>query len=187
LDDSDVNLKDEWTIRIAHSCNLSSETAQAWARHLADYDVPQLFAQFARPAYELSDDKRNETAVSEFEGYLVEAFKLRGLATKLGYTRGQAEDGGWFYSYLKPFPGLGLEVHLGFSGNGLPEENRTVALTRLTCERKDAQQPSHFRQTASVPLKDIPRVLLSECIGDLRAIAATGSGFDPDWETKTHG
>jgi HEAT repeat protein len=187
LEDSDVALSDSWKIRIAHSCNVSTETAQAWARHLADYSVMPLFAQFARPAFDLTETRQNDTVLSDFEGHLVEAFKLRGLATKLGYTRGQAEDGGWFYSYLKPFPGLGLEVHLEFSGNGLPEENRTVALTRLTFERKDDQQQSQFRQSDGVPLKDIPRVLLSECIGDLRAIAATGSGFDPDWEKNVHG
>jgi hypothetical protein len=36
-------------------------------------------------------------------------------------------------------------------------------------------------------LADVPAVLLSECYNDLQAISAQGSGFDPDWESKTEG
>jgi HEAT repeat protein len=185
--DNAVTLPDDAQIRLAHSCNVAAEASQAWLTHLADYSIEPLFTQFGRPAYELPEEKRRETVVRDFQGHMLEAFKLRGLATKLGYTRGQAEDGGWFYEYLKSFPGLGLEVHLGFSGNGLPEENRTVALTTLSFERKKAepqQVTPMFGRTVTLPLKDIPPVLLTECIGDLRSIAAAGSGFDPDWEKK---
>lgn len=187
--DDAVTVPDDAQIRLAHSCNVPAEVSQAWLTHLADYSIEPLFTQFGRPAYELPEEKRRESAVKDFQGHMLEAFKLRGLATKLGYTRGQAEDGGWFHEYLKPFPGLGLEVHLGFTGNGLPEENRTVALTALSFERKKAeeQQPTPmFGRTVSVPLKDIPPVLLTECVGDLRSIAAAGSGFDPEWEKKAY-
>jgi hypothetical protein len=180
---------DDAQIRLAHSCNLPADVSQAWLTHLADYGVEPLFTQFGRPAYELPEGKSRETEVKDFQGHMLEAFKLRGLATKLGYTRGQAEDGGWFHEYSKTFPGLGLEVHLGFSGNGLPEENRNVALTTLSFERKKAeeQQPAAmFGRTVSVPLKNIPPVLLSECVGDLRSIAAAGSGFDAEWEKKAY-
>src|SRR5205085_10956923 len=135
---------------------------------------------FAREPHELPEGRGRETAVKDFEGYLLEAFKLRGLATKFGYTRGSPEDGGWFHEYLKSFPGLGLEVHLGFSGNGLPEENRTVALTTMTFERKaPGGEAGVSRRGGNIPLKELPAVLLSECVGDLRALAAAGSGHDP--------
>lgn len=174
-------------IRIAHACNVPGDTCRSWAQHLADYEVAQLFAQFAREPYELPEGQRRETAVKDFEGHLLEAFKLRGLATKFGYTRGAPQDGGWYYEYLKSFPGLGLEVHLGFSGNGLPEENRTVALTNMTFERKTlGEEPGVNRRGASVPLKELPAVLLSECVGDLRALAAAGTGHDPEWEKKVY-
>ncbi len=188
VQDNAVTLPDGAQIRISHSCSLPPESSRAWLTHLADYSIEPLFTQFGRPPYELADGQGRETAVKAFEGHMVEAFKLRGLATKYGYTRGQAEDGGWFYEYQKSFPGLGLEVHLGFSGNGLPEENRLIALTHLNFERKSAQESPASMTTwgrgAGVPLKDVPQVLLSECVGDLRAIAAAGSGFDPDWEKK---
>ncbi len=183
--DNSVTIPADSHLRIAHSCNVPSETAAAWATHLADYGVAPLFAQFARPPFALPDNRRRETTVKDFEGHLVEAFKLRSLATKLGYTRGQAEDGGWFYEYLKSFPGLGIEVHLGFSGNGLPEENRTIALTTLAFQRKAAQASAGMhRPGVGLALADIPAVLLAECLGDVRSIAAAGSGFDAEWEKK---
>jgi hypothetical protein len=119
---------------------------------------------------------------------MVEAFKLRGLAGKLGYTRGAAQDGGWFYEYLKLFPGLGLEVHLNFTGNGLPEENRTVALRALTFHRPTPSGVGSSTPAGggSLLLREIPAVLVAECYNDLRTMAATGAGFDPEWEKKAY-
>ncbi|WP_254506492.1 DUF4132 domain-containing protein [Anatilimnocola floriformis] len=172
------------SIRVAHACNVSPETTQAWAQHLSDYDVTPLFAQFARAPYELPAAKQKTTSADDFQGHLVEAFKLRGLATKFGYTRGQAEDGGWFYSYSKAFPGLGIEVLLSFSGNGLPEENRTVALTTMSFARKSPGRDSGYNRAGNLQLKDVPSVLLAECLGDMKTIAAAGSGFDAEWEKR---
>lgn len=186
VEDNPVELPADKQIRIAHSCNVPAEVSQAWARHLADYDVSPLFAQFGRPPYPLGENRRKETAIKDFQGHMLEAFKLRGLATKAGYTRGQAEDGGWFHEYLKTFPGLGLEVHLGFTGNGLPEENRQVALTQLTFARKTEQPTTYLGRNTGLALKDVPAVLLAECAGDLRTIAAAGTGFDPEWEKKAY-
>ncbi len=62
-----------------------------------------------------------------------------------------------------------------FSGNQLPEENRTVALLTLRFERAGGD----------VPLGEVPPVLLAECRGDVRRMAETGTGFDPEWEAKT--
>src|SRR5262249_26089358 len=116
-DDKEIALGEAATIRIAHGCQLADTVTEEWKKHLADYDVPALFTQFGRVPYALPAEKQNGTSIDDFQGYMVEAFKLRGLATKGGYTRGQAQDGGWFYDYQKTFPGLGLKVQLGFSGN----------------------------------------------------------------------
>jgi hypothetical protein len=114
---------------------------------------------------------------------MLEAFKLRGRATKLGYTRGQAQDGGWFLDYHKRFPTLGIEAVLDFTGNSLPEENRTVALTGFHFERVAGEGEPAFGGH-KMSLGEVPAVLLSECWNDVRQIAAEGTGFDPDWEKK---
>ena len=91
-----------------------------------------------------------------------------------------AEDAGWFFGYDKRFPTLGIVATIAFTGNGLPEENRTVALKELSFRR---ETPDGRR--ADLTLGDVPAVLVSECWHDLRLLAAEGSGFDPDWEKKT--
>jgi hypothetical protein len=107
--------------------------------------------------------------LTEFEGIQLLAFTLRSTARKLGYLRGQTLDGPSFDEYEKPFPSVGLVAVVMFSGNTLPEENRTVSLGSLG-----------FRQAgpdgggAAVRLGDVPPVLLSETYDDLRVIAGSG-------------
>ena len=182
-EDNPVELADEARIRVAHDSLLDADEVQAWLGHLADYEVKPLFQQLGKGVYALPEDKKQADEIKDFEGHLLEAYALRGRALKLGYTRGASEDGGWFYVYQKRFPTLGLEAVLQFTGNPLPEENRTVALIGLSFSRSGGQSDSWSR--GKVPLAKVPKVLLSECYNDLRLVAAEGSGFDPDWQKKS--
>lgn len=179
VDDDEVTPAADAVIGVAHDSALSEEQVAAWSAHFTDYEVAPLFQQFGKGTYRLPDDSRLATSIDDFRGHLLETFALRGRATKLGYTRGSTEDAGWFYTYDKRFPTLGLTARIEFSGNGLPEENRTVALHALSFVRTDPNAGS-----ASVGLGDVPAVLLSEAWNDLRLIAAEGPGYDPDWEKK---
>jgi hypothetical protein len=69
-------------------------------------------------------------------------------------------------------------VEIGFTGNTLPEENHTVALTELVFH-------STGRRSAPLRLSDVPAVLLAEAHNDVRQLAADGSGFDPNWQDTT--
>jgi hypothetical protein len=180
--DNAVSIGPESCIRLAHGCDVAEPESQGWADHFADYKVAALFAQFGRQPYNLPDSLKDSAEITEFEGYLIEAFKLRGTATRLGYTRGPTEDGGWFYVYVKNFVTLGLQAVIEFSGNGLPEENRTVALTRLTFVATGAA--GELRARRPLRLHQLPSVLLSECWNDMRSIAVMGTGYDAGWEKK---
>jgi hypothetical protein len=180
--DDAVEVSEHARIRLAHDTLLTPETVQRWQQHLIDYEIKPLFQQLGKGTYELPSDKANAKEITDFKGHLLEAFALRGRASKLGYQRGSAEDGGWFTVYEKRFPTLALAAVLEFTGNTLPEENRSVALLSLAF-RSISKENSHER--AEIPLEKIPKVLLSECYNDLRLIAAEGTGFDPDWEKKS--
>ncbi len=184
LSDNNDNLispPDNARIRVAHDSTLSPEQVRLWQQHLLDYEVTPLFQQFGKGTYVLPADKEKDREIKDFEGHLIEAFALRGRSFKLGYTRGAAEDGGWFHVYEKRFPTLGLLAVLEFTGNPLPEENRTVALLNMSF----ASTQGEAWQRPQIALSEIPKVLLSECYNDLRLIAADGAGFDSDWQKKT--
>ncbi|MBE7382788.1 MAG: DUF4132 domain-containing protein [Leptolyngbya sp. SIO1E4] len=184
-EDEAVTPAAEAVIRLVHSGTVSTDTATAWQTHLADYDVMPLLQQFRPHPYGLPVAQQQNTQLTSFEGHLIEAFQLRGLAAKRGYTRGQTQDAGWFYDYRKAFSSLGIEAVIEFSGNFLPEENRTVALTRLSFRQLPEEAEADYSYSyTELPLGDIPAVLLSETWNDLQAIAAQGSGYDSDWQKK---
>jgi len=182
-EDEEVILKESDIIRIAHPATTGREIAGAWAEHMKDYEIKPLFDQFERDYYILPENLKDETELTEFEGYLLDAFTLRGQAGKLGYVRGQAEDGGWFYTYVKNFSGIGIESLIEFSGNPLPEENRKVALMKLFFMRSITEQTVNY-ESRKISLGNVPSVLLSECRYDMKMIADKGEGYHPDWNDK---
>lgn len=175
-DDNEVQVPAEARVRVAHDSLLSTEQIAQWQTHLADYQVLPLFQQLGKGVYALPADKAHTDAIEDFTGHLIETFALRNRALKQGYTRGAAEDGGWFYVYEKRFPTLGIVASIEFTGNGLPEENRTVALLKLSFADT---------QGGRMNLDKVPKVLLSECYNDMRLVAAEGSGFDAEWQKKS--
>lgn len=177
--DDRLELHPSARVRLAHDSRLDGERIAAWQRHLADYEVKPLFQQLGKGSFRLPPERARSSEIDEFKGHLLEAFALRGRATKLGYVRGTTEDGGWFSSYEKRFPTLGITAVIAFTGNPVPETNRTVALLTLSFTR------SVGSRIVALALGDVPPVLLSECWSDLRACAAEGTGFDPDWQSKS--
>jgi hypothetical protein len=180
--DDAVTLAPSASVRLAHSATVTADAAAAWRQHFADYNVEPLFQQFGGSQYTLPDGQKEETDVNDFLGHMLQAFKLRTRLTKAGYARGPAEDGGWFHVYKKNFPSLRLEAVIEFTGNGLPETDRPVALQHLYFSRTGDEESSYG--TDKLTLGEVPRVLLSECYNDLRTAAADGKGFDAEWEKK---
>lgn len=183
VEDEPVMAEDRDSIRLAHESDVTPEDSSAWLGHLEDYRVEPMFTQFGRSRPALAESERLDSVFKGYCGYLVETFRLRARATKLGYTRGPTEDGGWFYTYRKHFPSLRLEALIEFTGNALPEQNRTVALKTLSFQTVTMESPG---ATSSRPvlLGEVPTVLFTECWNDLRQLAAEGTGYEPEWEAK---
>ncbi len=184
--DEEANIPEDARVFVAHSCNVPTQMEEAWLKHFQDYDVTPVFAQFGRAGYNLPPEKKKEAEISDFEGHCLTTFKLRGKALKLGYVRGEAEDGGCFYEYRKPFVSLSMQAIVEFTGSYLPEEDVPAAITKLyfVTVRNDREQSSWVR--SKMPLEKVPAVLLSECYNDIKQMAAEGSGFDPKWQEKSY-
>lgn len=170
-DDEPITLAPDARVSLAHRVLLSEDELAEWRTHLADYGVTVLFDQLGAT---LPEVPANATELSDLKGHLTDTFSFRGVAGKRGYSRGQAEDGGWFSEYSKPFGSLGLTAVLEFTGSFVPEENITCATGSLSFRRRNR----------AVPLAEVPPVLLAECYADYAALAALGP-FDPEWEKKS--
>lgn len=179
--DAAVDIADFARLRLAHGAAMTPDEVVAWKTHLADYEVDPLFDQLSRPLLSAADGTATE--IVDRKGWMIEAFKLRGAAAKLGYTRGAAEDGGVFMTYEKPFDALKTVAIIEFTGNSLPEENRPSALVALRFIRQKKTN-GWMDWNTGLPLKDVPDVLLSEVWNDFHAMAAAGAGFDAEWENK---
>ncbi len=183
-EDDQVSVDPKAIIQLAHACILSPDQIQSWREHLSDYEIEPVFEQFLTEIY-LHQGNATETEIRTYEGYLLEAFQLRGVLTKRGYNRETTEDGGWFYGYRKTFSGLDLAAIIEFSGNYLPEDNNMVALIKLEFQRSRVGEDIYnFGFESQMPLDQIPKILLSEAWNDMRIAASQGTGYDPDWELK---
>lgn len=179
-DDNLITLPAESRIGLAHESTLTAEIGHDWQQHLADYNVTPLFPQFGIHEFKPSAAQLERSALTDFAGHMIDAFTLRGRATKFGFSRGATVDGPWFNEYWRTFATLGITATIVFTGNSMPEENQRVALIELHFTRRQAK--SLCDNAVQLPLGEVPPVLLSECWNQLRQIAAGGHGFDPEWK-----
>ncbi|MBB3994971.1 hypothetical protein GGR95_002621 [Sulfitobacter undariae] len=170
-DDADISAAKY--IDIAHSATMPAAQRESWQTHMTDFEITPLFAQFSRPVLELTATQRGETKITDREGWLMEALKLRSATSKLGYDRGPVEDGAGFSEYSKTFRSAGLNATLHFTGSYVPEDNIPVAIMHMTFNKGHR----------SLKLGDVPPLLLSECWNDMHDIAKSGA-FDPEWQKK---
>lgn len=177
VDDDDVVLDEAGELMLAHSALVGAEASAAWRAHLSDYGATPLFPQFDS---ETPVVVAASTEIADRRGWVSDAFGIRAAATKRGYQRGASEDGGWFTEYTKDFAAVHLQVVVGFSGNGFPEENIAAATTTLTVR---ALRGGHG-VGKDLPLDSLPPVLVAEAYTDYLGIAGAGV-FDPDWEKRT--
>ena len=184
IDDEGLRPPHAATVRVAHGLTLGDSLGARWLTHLEDYAIVPLFAQMGRPITLLTEDQRDRDQLTDFEGHLVSAFTLRNSAKKLGYERGRAEDGGWFHVYQKTMLGLGIDVVITHSGSPLPEEDRTLALLSLSFERRAVADPRADEASRKLALREVPRILLSETVADVRALCDSGTGYAPDWKRR---
>ena len=176
----DMELSDVDRIDLAHTANLPETERTAWLQHLSDFEVVPLFAQLSRPVRDLPEEMRNETRISDREGWCTTTYKLAPRAKKFGYERGAAGDGGGFDALSKTFRGAGITAHIGFTGSYMGAQDLPAAITSLYFTY--TSQGTYAR---GVPLHKVPPMLLSEAWNDYHGVAETGT-FDPDWTQKRY-
>lgn len=104
IDDEELQLPAAASIRLVSGNLLPAAALDAWRSHLKDYKVKPLFEQLRSAEVTLTE---GQEALNDQHGRMTDCYTLRGLLTKKGYQRGEAEDGGFFDNYFKRFDTLG--------------------------------------------------------------------------------
>jgi hypothetical protein len=181
IDDDEHEPSKNAYISIAHSTYCDAETIKSWKKHFKEEKLKPLFSQFNKSSHVLNEDELKSKALTYRQGWLTDAFTIRGVLTKLGYQRSDAEDGGFFSTYYKDFVGQEIRVQIEFSGNTLPEENIVAAITRLCF--LPLNRRGWIKESDYFDIQSVPRILLNECILDYEAVAEKGI-YDESWEKK---
>ena len=106
------------------------------------------------------------------------------IRTKLGYVRGDAEDGGSFSIYYKPFRSERIQAVVEFTGSYMPEQDIPAVIRELYFVPLKPNDSIRSWNPNKLWLGKVPPVLISESNNDVREMAAEGTGFDPAWEKK---
>lgn len=170
VDGRPLVLGEESEVRLAHRVHLDDEEADLWRTRLAEAGIAVPFDQLGATVPRFAEGTE---VLDDLQGHLSGSFRIRGVATRRGYSRGSVEDAGWFAEYTKAFSASGLTAVLAFTGSYLPEDDIACATESLSFRRGHSQ----------VPLQQVPEVLLAECYADYAALAALGP-FDPGYEEK---
>lgn len=179
-DDDEVELVANGEIQLAHCAQMDQQQAKAWKQHLKDYKVKPLFDQLSHAIPQIENAHVVEE-ISDRKGWVTDTFTLRGVLSKLGYQRAQAEDGGFFDHYFKVFNAADVVVNIHFSGNSLPEENLTAIVYDLSFDESKGSYWNRKRYT----IDQVPPILLAESYADYHQLADACKGFDPEWEKKS--
>ena len=176
----DADLTGVTRIDLAHGALLGEELAVQWVQHLQDFAVEPLFPQLTRPVLKPDATSASETEILDRTGWLGELLRLRSDCARLGYDKGPTGDSGSFESFDKIFPSAGLVAEICTTGSYQGADNHPVAIRALRFVRLKGRAAYRSR---TIPLAEVPPLLLSECWNDLHDISAR-MAFDPDWAVK---
>lgn len=126
-----------------------------------------LLRQLDTEPFRLPPDQRNDTEVKATSGAKIEPKKVSRELTRLGYTRGPAYEGAQVHSASKRFPGLDIQAVIEHSGFPIVGDAKLIQIERLSFVGLD-DDPVYPRSRKR--LGEIPPILLSECVSDLRSL-----------------
>lgn len=185
--DETVTLAPCGSIGIVHPLELDEAARDAWRRHLSDYNVESPFAQMERSVIRPSAEEATWKKSQTLRGTSLNALTFKSRSEKLGWQRGSVIDAGCIEFYVKSFPGAGADAFLGLDGMfiGVGVDDK-VTLGDLFFVRSGSveigsytyDEPRKNEDERLLAFGNVPAIVYSEVIGDLKKIAGTGKEED---------
>ncbi len=172
------------TVGIVHPLEISDAERQAWRMHLADAEVEPPFPQLERPVAHVEAKARPARSYEALRGTSLNGLTFKGRAERLGWHRGSVCDGGGITSYWKSFPAAGSDAFLELDGMYMGiDMSASIQLGVLRFVKGGSVKVGSY--TYDDPTKDddprvlafgeVPPIVFSEVMGDLRRIAGNQS------------
>ena len=127
-DDDEIELSEVMQIGLVHPLELTEHEKEAWLEQLDDYEIVQPFDQLKRKVYKVAESDKNKTACEIFKNTEITNTTLVNRMTKAGWYKGQAQDAGFFYEFIRndisgkekdpdgKLVNIGMTAELKFSG-----------------------------------------------------------------------
>lgn len=127
-DDDEIELSEVMQIGLVHPLELTEHEKEAWLEQLDDYEIVQPFDQLKRKVYKVAEIDKNKTACEIFKNTEITNTTLVNRMTKAGWYKGQAQDAGFFYEFIRndisgkekdpdgKLVNIGMTAELKFSG-----------------------------------------------------------------------
>jgi predicted DNA-binding WGR domain protein len=177
IEDKEFKLAAGDSVGLVHPLQLKEEDKAAWGEILSDYEILPPFPQLGRPTYALEKEEANAAEITRFANIKIPPQSLVFGLEKLGWTRGPAMDAGSFNEHIKQFPGPGVTAVVTYQPGmsmGYMEGAEEQMMDR--CFFLEGMQKGEWYRDSkgALKLQKIDKVVLSEVLGDLEAIAAKG-------------
>lgn len=170
-------------IGLVHPLELEAKSIEEWLSHLQRFKVKPSFAQIDRPVETLDPNHGNRREISFTDELQLPAGTLRSRCEKHGWVQGATGDGGYVYTFYKPFPTGGIEVYLqvrefaAFSGFDQEVTLGPALIARRSPDerRSEMEEPDDPADPRVLSFGEVPAIVYSETISDLKAITASSS------------
>lgn len=100
-DEDEFTLPENAQIGLVHPIELSKEECGTWLEQLSDYEIVQPFKQLSRQVFTLADNEKGKDCIDRFHGCTMNSLSLISKMLKLGWYKGNAEDAGYFYYFVR--------------------------------------------------------------------------------------
>lgn len=177
-------------IGIVHPLELDTEAVAPWRAHLERFKMTPPFPQMDRAVERLDSLHANRRELAVAKDRSVGAGTFRSRAERRGWMRGSVVDAGGVAGYFKKFPGAGVEVSLEIEGLYIgvdPMEAITLGAARFV--RADSVKRGSYTyddpqagDARVLTFGEVPPVVYSETVGDLKAIAGIVAAADEGGE-----
>jgi len=173
--------ENDTVIGMVHPLELEKIALDAWRAHLARFKVKLPFPQIDRSVELLDPLHGNRREISVTKEKKLSAGTFRSRAEKRGWNRGSVVDAGGISSYYKLYPGAGVEVILPTGNFWIGcDPMETIELGAAFFVEAESVERGSYVYNEPAPddprvlrFDQVPAVVWSETISDLKAIVAT--------------